>query len=231
MSTQTNFSADDRMYDLVASHPELIQIISRFGIGVGFAEKSIEQVCRQWNVDCPTFLAVVNFVVSGNSKLAAETPLSIDTLLQYLKQSHIYFLEYFLPGIRRKLLEGIRFRTTDVSFLILKFFDDYMAEVRRHMEYEENTVFKYVDTLVNGKPHNNYEISVYSSHHGQVSDKLSELKSIILRFCPESADVNLLNDALHDIYRCELELESHCMIEDNVFIPQIRLLEKKGGLK
>ncbi len=229
MSTQTKFSSTDRMYDLVAAHPELIQVISRFGIGVGFAEKSIEDVCSQWNVNCPTFLAVVNYVVSGQNDVPVGTYLSVDTLLQYLKQSHKYFLEYFLPAIRRKLLEGIRFRSTDVSFLILKFFDEYMEEVHRHMEYEENTVFGYVDSLVKGEPYTGFEISVYSKHHGQVSDKLSELKSLILRYCPESADINLLNDALHDIYRCEVELESHCMIEDNVFIPQIRLLEKKGG--
>lgn len=230
MEPKTRFTPSDRMYDLVAAHPELIQIISRFGIPVGFADKSVETVCADHNVDCRTFIAVINYVVGGKVPDSAEAQLCIDTLLQYLRQSHIYFLEYFLPAIRRKLLEGIHFRSTDVSFLILRFFDEYTDEVRRHMEYEEKTVFSYVSALMQGDSESSgrFRISVYSDHHEQVSARLSELKSIILRYCPESADVNLLNDALHDIYRCELELESHCLIEDHIFVPQIARLEQKG---
>ena len=56
---------------------------------------------------------------------------------------------------------------------------------------------------------------------------LKELKNILIRYCPNNADVNLLNDALYDIYRCEQELESHCMIEDYVFTPAVRKLERR----
>jgi regulator of cell morphogenesis and NO signaling len=60
-----------------------------------------------------------------------------------------------------------------------------------------------------------------------VGDKLKELKNIIIKYCPDSADINLLNDALYDIYRCEQELESHCMEEDRIFVPAVVKLERK----
>jgi regulator of cell morphogenesis and NO signaling len=39
--------------------------MSRFGITLGFGEKTIEQVCRQCGVDTATFLAVMNYVKDG----------------------------------------------------------------------------------------------------------------------------------------------------------------------
>ena len=93
-----------------------------------------------------------------------------------------------------------------------------MHEVRIHMEYEEKTVFKYVNNLLSGKSSEDYKITTYSEHHDLVSLKLKELKNIILKYCPEDANTNLLNDALYDIYRCEEELSSHCHIEDCLLV-------------
>ena len=44
------------------------------------------------------------------------------------------------------------------------------------MDYEEKTVFKYVDALINGNAPRNYQISTFSKHHDQVGEKLTELK-------------------------------------------------------
>lgn len=214
------------MVTLISQDYELIQVMTRFGIKMGLGEKSVEEVCTDAGVDCNTFLAVVNFVVEGFSRLDTSNPISIRSLVHYLKQSHIYFLDYYLPLIRRKLLDGIELNGEDVSFLIIKFFDEYYGELRNHMEYEEKNVFKYIDKLLTGEKPDNFHISTYSDHHEQVSTKLGELKNLILRYCPATADANLLNDALYNIYRCEKELENHCKVEDLILIPEILRLEQ-----
>jgi regulator of cell morphogenesis and NO signaling len=219
------YTAEDKMLRLVADNYNLLHVMSRFGIKVGFGDKSINEVCEDYNVDTTTFLAVVNFIL--NHPPGNTNNISVKSLLLYLSQSHSYFLEFCLPAIRRKLLDGITVRTTDVSFLILKFFDEYMAEIRTHMEYEEKTVFEYVNHLIEGKPTKDYKISIYSHHHDEVSSKLKELKRLILKYCPDDANMNLLNEALYDIYRCENELESHCGVEDYLLVPAIKMLEKK----
>ena len=219
------FSPGDKMISFIASNYKLIQIMSRFGIKVGFGDRSVDEVCRQYDVDCSTFLAVVNFTINGFSTFDPAMPLSPVSLMHYLRQSHSYFLDFFLPSIRRKLLEGIMMRSTDVSMLILKFFDEYMLEVRTHMDYEEKTVFEYITALISGRRIPGYAIATYSDHHEQVGAKLKELKSLIIRYCPEDADANLLNAALYDIYRCEEELENHCMVEDCLLVPLIMRLE------
>lgn len=227
MNTYITYTPEDRMVSLIADRYQLIQVMSRFGIKVGFGDKTVREVCQECRVDCDTFLTVINYVAhSAPLDEEAVSKISLRSILQYLRQSHIYFLEYSLPEIRRKLLDGIHFRTTDISILILKFFDEYTYEVRTHMEYEERYVFDYVLRLLDGHSDADFKISTYSDHHEEVASKLKELKSLILRYCPEGADANLLNSALYDIYRCEDELKNHCMVEDHLFVPAIEKLEK-----
>lgn len=227
MRQKRKYMVSDKMSDLISDDYFLIQVISRFGIKVGFGDRSVSEVCEKFGVHCTTFLAVVNFIQDGYSKVENLSELSVASLLDYLKQSHVYFLEYCLPEIRRKLVEGITLSSDDVSFLILKFFDEYTSEVRLHMEHEERSVFAYVNRLIDGVVEEDYKISTYSEHHEQVGDKLKELKNILIRYCPNKADTNLLNDALYDIFRCEQELESHCMIEDYVFTPAVMKMERR----
>lgn len=224
---QEFYSPNDRMIRLIADNYSLIHVMTRFGIRMGFGDKSVKEVCDENEVDCQTFLAVVNFVVEGYIEAEYIDNISVDSILHYLRQSHVYFLEYCLPAIRRKLLDGIRLQTSDISFLILRCFDEYTNEVRTHMEFEEKMVFTYVAKLIKGEALPNFKIDTYSDHHEQVANRLKELKLIIIRYCPDSADVNLLNDALYDIYRCEQELESHCRVEDQIFVPVIRRMETK----
>jgi len=228
MAKTQKYKPTDKMIDLISDDYNLLQVMSRFGLSLGFGEKTVKEVCEMNKVDCPTFLAVVNFVVEGYSRMDdSGNELSIPALVDYLRQAHIYFLDFCLPGIRRKLIYAIDCSDDDVSFLILKFFDEYMKEVRKHMEYEDKTVFTYVDDLLVGKCPKDYQITTFSKHHDSISEKLTELKNILIKYCPDRANKSMLNAALFDIYTCEEGLDSHCKIEDYLFVPAILKLEKR----
>ena len=96
------------------------------------------------------------------------------------------------------------------------------------MKYEEKTVFPYVESLLDGKTMDNYDIETFSKHHGQTDQKLRELKNIIIKYLPtDGLRNNQLSATLYDIYNCELWLAQHAEVEDHIFIPAIRNLEKK----
>lgn len=209
------------MISLIADDYRLLQVMSRFGIPLGFGDKTIEEVCTDNGVDCRTFLTVVNFIKDEITESDTIENLSLESLLHYLKQSHIYFLEFCLPAIRRKLLDGIVMRDSDVSFLILKLFDEYVDEVRAHMEEEEAHLFNQAEQRDKNTDGPEMLPPTYSSHHEQVSYKLKELKNIIIKYCPPDSKANLLNAALYDIYRCDEELVSHCKIEDFLLLPAL----------
>mgnify|MGYP000394005419 CR=1 FL=1 len=126
-------------------------------------------------------------------------------LVGYLRNSHVYFLDFRLPAIRRKLIEAIDCSHNDVAFAILRFFDEYVAEVHKHMDYEEQKVFPYVEGLLRGEHPEGYSIDIFRRHHDQVEAKLAELKRIIIRYYP-SGSTNELNGVLFDIFTCERDL-------------------------
>ncbi|MBP6064726.1 hemerythrin domain-containing protein [Bacteroides sp.] len=229
MDQLQRYKSTDKMMDLIGDNYSLLQVMSRFGISLGFGGKTVQETCRMNGVDCQTFLVVANFMAEGFSRMNTDEHdnLSIPALVDYLRRAHTYFLDFSLPAIRRKLLEALDSSQSDVSFLILKFFDGYMQAVREHMEYENQTVFNYVDALLQGKVRKNYQISTFSKHHDQVGERLTELKNIIIRYCPSTASNYLLHAALFDIYVCEEELELHSQVEDLLFVPAILKLERR----
>lgn len=228
MKSFQKYKDNDKMVDLIRDNYSLLQVMSRFGLPLGFGDKTVREVCEQNGVDCNTFLIVVNFLDAGYSRAEdCDKVISIPSLMNYLKQSHVYFLELCLPAIREKLIEALGNTTDEVSILILRFFDEYTKEVRKHMDYEDVTVFKYVDKLISGEVPKEYQITTFSKHHDLVGEKLAELKNIIITYCPAGVNENLLNSVLFDIYDCEKALESHCMVEDYLFVPTILKLERE----
>ena len=135
----------DKMSDLICENYPMVLVMSRFGIALGFGEKNIGEVCRMNGVDARTFLTVVNFLTEEVSAPLTNIDecISIEAIITYLHNAHAYFLDFRLPHIRRKLVDATSDCPQDVAFVIIKFYDEYVAEVHKHMAYEEETVFKY----------------------------------------------------------------------------------------
>ena len=224
MNDSKTYQPGDKMRDLVRNDSALILIMGRFDISLGFGDKSVREVCRAHDVDEKTFLAVVNYVTGRECRFEE---VSLPTLIRYLKQSHEYFLDFNLPGIRRKLIEAIDCSgSNDIAMLIIRFYDEYVRAVRKHMEYENDVVFSYVEQLSSGHLQRNYTISEFASKHAPIGDKLKELKDVIIRCYPEKNNY-LLNAALLEIISCEQDLTSHCLIEDKLFVPAVKFIEQQ----
>ncbi|MDR0895714.1 MAG: LuxR C-terminal-related transcriptional regulator [Prevotellaceae bacterium] len=227
--TKQKYNATDKMSDLISENFSLLMVMSRFGLSLGFGDKSVKDVCDAQQVDYRTFLAVANFITDdGYVYNEAENAFSIAALMDYLKQAHNYFLDFDLPAIRRKLIESIDYSGNgDIAALIMKFYDEYVKEVRRHMEYENKSVFTYVDRLLEGNLSEHYDIDTFAQHHNEIATKLTELKNIIIKYYPGKENNNRLNAVLFDIFNCEEDLISHCRVEDHLFVPAVKQIEQR----
>lgn len=211
------------MLDLVRFNSELILVMGRFDISLGFGEKSVREICRMHNVDESTFLTVVNYITGRDYNCEA---VSLPSLIRYLKQSHEYFLDFNLPSIRRKLIESLDCSSAnDIAMLIIRFYDEYVQAVNKHMKYEDDVIFSYVEQLSSGQLRDNFTISEFASKHKPIGDKLKELKDVIIRYYPKKNNY-LLNSVLSEIILCEQDLALHCKIEDNLFIPAVMAIEQ-----
>ena len=226
MKNQKMYEADDKMISLIRDNYDLLQMLGSFGINLGFGDKTVKETCADNDVDTYTFLAVVNFTANNFGEFEADELISVPTLLHYLEASHAYFLDFQLPYIRRELQESLD-ESESLAKLILRFYDEYAHEIRRHMKYEQKTLFPYVQSLIDGQSANDYNVDTFSKHHGATDKKLRELKLLIIKYLPQDGlHNNQLTATLHDIYENEVWLRQHAMVEDHIFVPAIRRLEQ-----
>ena len=202
------YKGSDKICDLMSHEEDAIQIISRFGLEMGVGEQTIAQVCEAHGVHTPTFLAVVNHKLFKQRVLPAD--IDIPTLQRYLKNAHTYFLDFRLPRLRRALIEAIipADPTTKIPGLILRCYDEFVEEIRTHIEHENEGLF---DEHV---------------HDDQrITDKLTEIKNLIIKYYPtkptstEGTVTYTLISVMSDLWHTEQDLADHCAIEDDILRP------------
>lgn len=221
------YEADDKMIDLISDNYSMLQGLSAFGIRLGFGDKTVSEICGEQDVDCYTFLTVVNFLINGYAPKETDDKISVKTLLDYLHASHRFFLDFQLPSIRKKLEEILNQRD-NLSSLILRLYDEYAHDIHLHMKYEEKTLFPYVEALLRGEQMSNYNVDIFSKHHSNTTGKFHELKNIIIKYLPhDGLTNNQLTATLYDIYNNEEWLSNHSNVEEVLFVPAIRILEQK----
>lgn len=217
---------DDVIIDIINDDYTILPLLSRFSIPLGLGNETLNDVCRRNDIDVKALLLVLNYIRTGiidSSYISVVSPLEV---VRFLKNSHDYFINYKFGHIRKNLIAALDLETNPTNNLILKFFDSFVKKVEDHFRYEENTVFPYVESLVDGKK-SAYTIEIFERHHEEVVDALAELKNIILRYYRTTAP-NLMYDVLVDIYNCEEDLASHSDIENNLLIPMVYDLERKS---
>lgn len=218
---------DDAIIDIINDDYTILPLLSRFSIPLGLSSETIADVCRQNAIDVKALLMVLNYIRTGiidTSYIGTVSPVEV---VKFLKNSHDYFINYKFAHIRKNLTGALELEPNGNNNLILNFFDNFVKKVEEHFQYEENTVFPYIEALGAGKK-TSYSIETFERHHEEVGGALADLKNIILRYYRTTVP-NLMYDVLVDIYNCEEDLASHSDIENNILIPMVYELEKKSG--
>lgn len=219
---QRGYLPSNNIRELIRDNAMLLPAISRFDIAFGFGDSSIDKICRENGVDTSTFICVCN-LLSGYDY--SQSPVSLPSLMGYLKRAHISFLDITLPKIRHHLIEAINYSdTNEAALLLIRFFDDYVIEVKRHMDYENDVIFGYVERLLNNEIDENFAIEEFSVNHQSMTEKLKEIKDIFI-YHYKQKDNARLSAALFDIIICERDMMAHFDVENNLFVPTVRTLE------
>lgn len=214
------FAGTDRLRDLLIDNNFLLHVVSRFSLAFGFGNHTVEEVCSINGVDSHTFLAVCNLI---SNRPYDGSKLKLDALINFLRNSHRTILDITLPHIRHHLIEAINSTETErTGLLLLKFYDNYVTEVRTHMMYEEREIF----ATIAGRSNPDYDgvLMRYTVEHEPMSEKLRELKDLII-FHNTTQDNARLATALFDIILCEQDLKTHFEIENKLLVPTLRRLK------
>ena len=180
------FSADMKLADVIHADYSLLLLLHRFGLNLGFGDKTVKECCEANHVSCPLFLMICN-VYSNEAYLPTDKEIErigpdVDQLIAYLKNSHDYYLNSRMCVIEEQLKEISENCEEHHKKILHLFFNEYKNEVIRHFAYEEDTVFPYISGIVHGSRSGNYEIEEFKENHSNIDDKLNDLKNIIMKY-------------------------------------------------
>lgn len=210
-----------KMADMIASNYDLILMLPRFGIPLGFGEKSVKEVCRERGVDENFFLTVCNIYSFDDYRPDDEEVAAIDhrLVVEHLQASHRYYIEERLPHMQHHLDHVAESAGDQSSAVLKKYFADYCREVRDHVRREERNLISMLDTLSDGEPLSKAVTDHYVKSHDNIKDKLSDLTQIIYKYIPGERLNEEMMELVFDIMQLSRDLEKHAMIEELLLMP------------
>jgi regulator of cell morphogenesis and NO signaling len=232
----------DRMVDVIHKNYSILNVISRFGIKLGFGSNNIDEVCRKYSVNTDFFLSVINCYIDEDffpeSKLKS---FSVNIIIQYLKNAHNYYLNFKLKKIEA-LIEKLNHSSASIDIkyakLLMEFFKQYENEFNKHIKSEEEVTFPYMlkieEAYLNSM--NNSDIAEllkwYSSKsfldtHDDLEKKVYDLKNLIIMHLPTAENSLLYNDILFELFDFEKDLADHTIMEEKILAPIVENLEKQ----
>ena len=223
------FTRSSKMSELVLTNYHLLPVLNRFGVKLGFKDKTVEQICTELQIDTFFFLGIVNTFHNKNYFPEDEIQrFSPDQVIDYLKKTHQYYRDYVLPKLEYYLEQIIQSSTAENQELkmIDTFYRKYKRELILHMQEEEDNTFPYVLNLVkNHSLKENYSIRSFEKEHSNVDIKLNDLKNLIIKYVKPEYDANMCNEFLISLLRFEKDVQEHARIEDKILVPLVRTIE------
>ena len=217
-----------KMGDLITAHAELVMILQRMGITLGFGDLSVSDVCHRHGVDPDFFLLISNVYSFAQYEPDDAQILHTDmsNLVPYLRKSHDYYVHRQLPHIQHHLSRIAEQLPTRVATVLHRFFEVYRNDVLAHFGHEDNTVFCHIEALQSGLRDTSYRMDEFIKGHSNLEEKLSDLVQIIFKYLPESVTSDDTVDMVYDILQLSMDLNRHSMVEEKVMVPYVKHMER-----
>ncbi len=218
MKKIVHYGAGDRMCDLVENDYRVLMIMARLGLGLGVGDKTVGEVCADSGVDVETFLVLIRMMIGGDYPSDSDIDrVSLSTLIDGLTRAHSYYLDYRLPEIRKQLINAWGGSDDDLLRVMVNYYDEFVADVRRHASYGEEVFFPYALAIEQGKPAVRRRPDIINDRPDLMSGRLGEMRRLLVKYYP-ARDTNAMNTVLFDLAVSEQAMELHRNVE-NVLLP------------
>ncbi len=226
MSKTPSFSEKTKLYELIADNPKLLPLLSRFGIQLGFGDRSVDEVCRQNQVSTRLFLQVCLLHIDHDTPthLPAPDDADLTSLLSYLKASHRAYLDEHFPHIEMHLSRIIEAAGTKYGNMLDHFYNEYKGEMVKHFKYEDEVVFPYIAALRQHQD-TDYSIDQFRHNHSNIEDALEDMTNILIKYLPGNILPSERICIATDIMELSDDLTCHSLIEEHILIPFVESLE------
>jgi len=230
-----------KMADVILQNHHLLAVINRFGIELGFGDKSVKEICSDYQLNTDFFLEIINafndpdFYPQHNLE---KFPLKL--IIDFLRKAHSFYLEQKIPEIATMIEQLVKVSPESqqkTMQMIQRFFKEYQQNLKEHITREEIVVYPYILKLEEylQSPSKSkesytelirYQIENYADEHDSIEDSLQELKTIIIKYLPPQEDYFLCYKILGQLDHLAEDMNNHTEMENKVLVPRVQIMEQ-----
>ena len=228
--------ANMQMSEVVEEHNSLITVINRFGIHLGLGDKSVQEICDKYQLDCDFFLTVINTFL--NEEYFPEKKLQTfhtSQIIDYLTKTNQFYLRDQLPNIERHLQLFIKQSLPGNNSLSLigKFFLSFKEELNDRIQKDQEEWFPYclslsekLKSIQQIKILDKKQINIHIESEDTIEALLADLKSIMIKHLSGDYNENLCYAVIFALNSLEKDIKQHNRIRYRILTPIVRAMEE-----
>jgi regulator of cell morphogenesis and NO signaling len=195
-----------------------VDILPRFGIGLGFQERTVKQICDEKGIPSSVFLFVCNVYTFDNYRLDElifkDIPAGV--LLDFLSISHSDYIQKQanISGTVIELAEKIA--SDSHCKAMAEMADRYRRLLQNHIDREEQVEFPFIMALLENKSPKSMSCHQKSTHDDELYTSFGDLQSIITKYLTDDslATSGMFRNVLVDIAMFHADVDKHILIEE-----------------
>lgn len=231
---------NDTFTEIISQNKSLSSVFERFGIGEQDYQKTIAEAGKELNTDPEFMVEIIKAFDEDNKpdqKVLMKFP--IETILDYLKRSHRYYLDKKIPEIEISLHDIIRRSNqgNNVLYALGNLFIAYKKKLAEHIVSEEEELFPYIEFLINQlrgdfdfktskQILSRFTIQQFEDSHTNVEEDIEKTRDTIVKYSPVKTFAMSYRIFLNQLDLFEKDLHRHSIIEDEVLVPKAERLEQ-----
>ncbi len=191
------------MADVLAEHNELIPVLNRFGIRLGVGDKTIGQLCEEYNLNPDFILTVLNVYLNERYLPDKELSLFDATLIaDYFKRAINNYTQELVPNIEKHLNAFIALSGSDNGELsvLQTVLEELKNQLVSHLKSEVEFDTAFPDEL------------------------LHDLKTILIKHVSGKYNQNLCYAVIFSLHRLENDLIVHNRLREKILEPKLSRL-------
>ena len=217
---------DTQLAELILEYPDILNALTYLNIGLGFGDHTVHEVADNTRVNSEAFMVILRTYCRQLLPEKTIKKEALGDLLIFLKNAHNDFKQNQIPELKNHIALFASGIPEKQGNMLISFFDGYIGEVYEHFEYEEETVFPYIETILDSRPANGFSMHAFEKNHTDIEQKLYDLKNILIKYIPESEISGLRKFILQDLFCFEQQLSYHSELENHVLAPSVKQVEK-----
>ena len=214
---------------VIGNDPKIVSLMQLLGFRLGFGDMSLDEVCRQNGISLELLTTLCEIYTADSPQVDIEALKTTDipVVMRFVRSTHKHYLENSFVTLHDNVHRMADFCSAENAAIVNRFFDEYDAEMKRHINFEDNVVLKYIDGLLRGEKDSLLSVGMITEMHSNVEEKLEDFKNIVMNYLPAESTSDARYEVLIGILNIEDAIKRHTAVEEKVLLPLAEKLEQE----